>query len=128
MAAISDPLTIKDPAISKGSWVLVTGINGYIGSHIGDQLLGAGYKVCGAVRSLERAKWLFDLFEPYGKENFKLIEIPDMTAEGALDNAVKGELPKSTRVSVGTFATMRLGLTCIIQMLRVLFMSLVLST
>jgi nucleoside-diphosphate-sugar epimerase len=90
MAALSDPLTIKDPVIPKGTCVLVTGINGYIGSHIGDQLLAAGYKVCGAVRNLERAKWLIDMFEPYGKENFHLVEIADMTAEGALDDAVKG--------------------------------------
>jgi nucleoside-diphosphate-sugar epimerase len=90
MAAISDPLTVNDPVIHKGSCVLVTGINGYIGSHIGDQLLGAGYEVCGAVRSVEKAKWLIDMFEPYGKENFRLVEIPDMTVEGALDDAVKG--------------------------------------
>jgi uncharacterized protein YbjT (DUF2867 family) len=91
MAAMSDPLIVKDPVISKGSWVLVTGINGYIGSHVGDQLLAAGYKVRGAVRSVERAKWLFDLFEPYGKDNFALVEIADMTAEGALHDAVKGK-------------------------------------
>jgi hypothetical protein len=92
MAAKSDPLTIEDPAIAKGSCILVTGINGYIGSHVGDQLLAAGYKVRGAVRNAEKAKWLSDLFEPYGKNNFSLVEIPDMTVDGALDDALKGKL------------------------------------
>jgi nucleoside-diphosphate-sugar epimerase len=91
MTAISSPLTIEDPTIAKGSWILVTGINGYIGSHTGDQLLGAGYKVRGVVRNVEKSQWLFDKYEPYGKENFSLVEIADLTAEGAFDEAVKGE-------------------------------------
>jgi nucleoside-diphosphate-sugar epimerase len=91
MTALSNPLVIRDPAIPKGSWVLVTGINGYIGSHVGDQLLGAGYKVRGVVRSMKRANWLLDVFEPYGKQNFSFVEIPDLTADGALDDAVKGK-------------------------------------
>jgi nucleoside-diphosphate-sugar epimerase len=33
--------------------VLVTGIGGYVASHVADQLLKAGYKVRGTVRSLK---------------------------------------------------------------------------
>jgi uncharacterized protein YbjT (DUF2867 family) len=91
MTATSSPLTIENPVIAKDSWILVTGINGYIGAHVGDQLLGAGYKVRGAVRNVERAKWLFNIYEPYGKDKFSLLEIADMTVDGAFDDAVQGE-------------------------------------
>ncbi|OLN95257.1 Aldehyde reductase 2-like protein 6 [Colletotrichum chlorophyti] len=80
-----------DTAIPKGSTVLVTGVNGYIGSHVADQFLQHGYNVRGAVRDVDRNKWLIDLFEKkYGRERFELTEVPDMCAEGAYDDAVKG--------------------------------------
>ncbi|KAF2102727.1 NAD(P)-binding protein [Rhizodiscina lignyota] len=89
MAAKNDPPVIQDPAIPQGSWVLVTGVNGYIGSHVADQVLAAGYKVRGSVRNAEKAKWLLDLFAPYGRDNFDLVQISDLTAEGAFDEATK---------------------------------------
>ncbi|KAF2420967.1 hypothetical protein EJ08DRAFT_653685 [Tothia fuscella] len=49
MAAKSDPLTIKNAAIPKESWVLVTGINGLIGSHVGDQLLRVSHRLLAAM-------------------------------------------------------------------------------
>ena len=43
---------------SKGKTVLVTGITGFVGSHVALSALRAGYNVRGAVRSLEKAeKW-----------------------------------------------------------------------
>lgn len=91
MASISEPLHIEDPALQKGSLILVTGVNGYIGSHIARQLLASGYNVRGVVRKLEKASFLFDLFAPYGKESFSLVEVADFTVEGIWDKVVKGK-------------------------------------
>ncbi|KII83905.1 hypothetical protein PLICRDRAFT_179940 [Plicaturopsis crispa FD-325 SS-3] len=53
--------------IPNGSTVLVTGFTGYIGSHVTQQLLEAGYT-----------------------GRLEVLEIPDVTVEGALDEAIKG--------------------------------------
>ncbi|KAK3670124.1 hypothetical protein LTR78_009971 [Recurvomyces mirabilis] len=77
--------------VAKGSTVLVTGANGYIAGHVCDQLLQAGYKVRGTVRSHEKGKWMYELFDKkYGSGQFEAVEVPDMVADGAFDSAVKG--------------------------------------
>ncbi|KAH7355648.1 hypothetical protein BKA66DRAFT_475292 [Pyrenochaeta sp. MPI-SDFR-AT-0127] len=85
---------MPDSAISvlpEGGLVLVTGISGYVGSNVADQILTAGYKVRGIVRSTTKARWLSDHFEKqYGADSFHLVEISDMLKAGALDEAVKG--------------------------------------
>ena len=91
MAAVDDPVKIHDPALLQGSWVLITGVNGFIASHTADQLLAAGYKVRGTVRNLEKARWLYDVFAPYGEDNFTLAEVQDISSDGAFDQAIKGE-------------------------------------
>lgn len=79
------------PAIPKNSLVLVTGVNGYIGSHIADQLLEAGYRVRGTTRNLEKVKGLNALWEQkYGTGKVEVVVVPDMATEGAFDEAVKG--------------------------------------
>ncbi|KAF2670264.1 NAD(P)-binding protein [Microthyrium microscopicum] len=78
-------------AIPKGALVVVSGANGYIASNVVEQLLIAGYKVRGTVRSLKRAGWMKPLLdEKYGTGNFSLCEVPDMAAPGAFDEAIKG--------------------------------------
>lgn len=42
-------------AIPKNALVVVTGANGFIASHVVDQLLLAGYRVRGTVRNTEKA-------------------------------------------------------------------------
>jgi nucleoside-diphosphate-sugar epimerase len=42
--------------IPKGSIVLVTVVNGYVGSHKADQLLEAGYQVRGTCGSVSKAR------------------------------------------------------------------------
>jgi nucleoside-diphosphate-sugar epimerase len=78
--------------IPKGSWVLVTGATGYIAGHVVNQFLSRGYRVRGTARSLSNAQWLVK--ELYQKEvaagDFKLVEIPDMAADGAYDEAIRG--------------------------------------
>jgi nucleoside-diphosphate-sugar epimerase len=79
------------PAIPLGSVVLVTGVNGFIGSHIADQFLQAGYKVRGTVREASKADGLKALWEKnYGSGKFEAVEVPEMAIEGAFDEAVKG--------------------------------------
>lgn len=79
--------------IESGSTVLVTGVNGFIASHVADQLLEAGYKVRGTVRSADKAKWVEELFEKkYGQGKYDTVVVSDMVGDGAFDEAVKGEI------------------------------------
>lgn len=78
-------------AIPKESIILVTGVNGYIGSHTADQLLSLGYKVRGTVRDATKSQWAQQLFdEKYGKGKFELFVVSDIAVDGAFDEAVKG--------------------------------------
>jgi nucleoside-diphosphate-sugar epimerase len=80
------------PTIPTGSRVLVTGINGLIGAHVADQILSAGYIVRGTVRNTEKNSWVIDVFEKkYGKGKVELVQVEDLTAEGAFDDAMKGK-------------------------------------
>lgn len=85
-------MTFSEPrAIPLGSLVLVTGANGYIASNIVDQLLTAGYRVRGTVRSVERAGWMKGFFDTkFGSGQFELIQVADMAVSGAYDEVIKG--------------------------------------
>lgn len=77
--------------IPEGSTVLVVGANGFIGSNISDQLLKFGYNVRGTTRNVEKSKWVHDLFgRKYGPGRFELVAVPDMEAEVAFHEVVKG--------------------------------------
>ncbi|KJZ74984.1 hypothetical protein HIM_05470 [Hirsutella minnesotensis 3608] len=78
-------------AIPKGSTVLVTGVSGFVGSHIADQFLQYGYNVRGTVRDVAKSEWMHSHFETaYGKGRFDLVAVSDVSAEGALSDAIKG--------------------------------------
>ncbi|KAJ4357074.1 hypothetical protein N0V95_002812 [Ascochyta clinopodiicola] len=82
---------IPNPAIPYDSTIVVTGCSGFIGSHVADQALAAGYKVRGTSRDSRKNQWLADLFkEKHGEGRFELVEVPDLGKEGAFDEAVKG--------------------------------------
>ncbi|KAL3495788.1 hypothetical protein BJX62DRAFT_252830 [Aspergillus germanicus] len=84
-------LSIKEPAIPFGSWVVISGVSGFIGSHVADQALAAGYKVRGTTRDVQKSDWIKKHFEEtYGPGNFELVEVRDMAAEGAFDKVVVG--------------------------------------
>ncbi|KAL2847842.1 NAD(P)-binding protein [Aspergillus pseudoustus] len=77
--------------IPSRPWVLVTGANGYLASHIVDQLLLAGYNARGTVRALGKGQWLSEfLTKKYGLGRFELAEVPEMAAPGAFTQSVKG--------------------------------------
>ncbi|KAL2060962.1 hypothetical protein VTL71DRAFT_9014 [Oculimacula yallundae] len=74
---------------SNGRTVLITGINGYIASVLGLQLLSKGYNVRGTTRSKSSADPLVNgPYAPY-KSRVQIYEVPDMTIDGAFDVAAK---------------------------------------
>lgn len=77
-------------AKSNGKTVLVTGINGYIASVLGLHLLSKGYSLRGTSRRAASAESL--LKGPYAaySDRVKIYEVPDMTIDGAFDEAAKG--------------------------------------
>jgi uncharacterized protein YbjT (DUF2867 family) len=82
---------ISNPIIPKGEVILVTGVTGYIGSHVADQALASGYKVRGAVRDSAKAQWLQDFFDKkYGGGTFDLVVLKDVLDKEAVANAVQG--------------------------------------
>ncbi|KAJ3539874.1 hypothetical protein NM208_g5310 [Fusarium decemcellulare] len=74
---------------SSSKLVLVTGANGFIATHILQSLLQGGYLVRGAVRSQASADAILKTF-PENSRSLSLVVVPDMTVEGAFDQAVKG--------------------------------------
>ncbi|KAH7354941.1 putative aldehyde reductase 2 [Rhexocercosporidium sp. MPI-PUGE-AT-0058] len=77
--------------IPKGSTVLVTGVNGYLGMHVADQLLLDGYKVRGTVRDAGKTEWTKEYFDKkYGAGNFEVAVVEDLAVEGAFDELIKG--------------------------------------
>jgi GDP-D-mannose dehydratase len=75
---------------SNGKTVLITGINGYIASVLGQLLLSEGYSIRGTTRSSASSNPLVNgPYQPY-KERVQIYEIPDMIASGAFDEAAKG--------------------------------------
>jgi nucleoside-diphosphate-sugar epimerase len=78
--------------IPVGSWVLVTGATGFVASHVVRQFLHRGYKVRGTVRDVSQASWLIEKhFKSYAEsDSLELVAVPDLSASGAFDEAVKG--------------------------------------
>ncbi|KAF5687838.1 aldehyde reductase II [Fusarium denticulatum] len=82
----STPFTIP-----KGSTILVTGVNGFIGSHVANEFLQRGYQVRETARDTFKAGWIKDLFhQQYGKDNFSLWPVADLTSSHAFDKVIKG--------------------------------------
>ncbi|KAH0563071.1 hypothetical protein GP486_002365 [Trichoglossum hirsutum] len=77
---------------SNGKTVVVSGINGYIASVTGLEALRKGYTLVGTCRSRAKAepllKGAYAEFADAGR--VRIVEVVDMTKEGAFDEAVKG--------------------------------------
>ncbi|OJJ35827.1 hypothetical protein ASPWEDRAFT_41068 [Aspergillus wentii DTO 134E9] len=77
-------------ALPSGSTILVTGVNGFVASHVADQLLHHGYRIRGSVRDMQKSSWLQNTFEKkYGNDRFELVQVEDMTVDGAWDKAIQ---------------------------------------
>jgi len=75
--------------------VLLTGSNGFVGSHILEQLLSRGLSVRGIVRSQAKAQQVLSDFPNYGSQlDFGIV--PDITAPGAFDKVVQSTPPFDT--------------------------------
>ena len=80
-------MTEKLNALPRGSLILLTGANGYIGSNVADCLLQLGFKVRGTVRSPK--PWLDQLFqEKYGVDAFESILVPSLEDEAVVGSAM----------------------------------------
>jgi nucleoside-diphosphate-sugar epimerase len=83
----------KDVALPLGSTTLVTGVNGYVGSHVADRLIDSGYKLRGTVRDMQKHGWLLGLFNKrYGEGKFELMQVEDMARASAFDSALESLL------------------------------------
>lgn len=94
---------LTDRAVPRDSIALVTGANGFLGSHISDQFLHHGYRVRGTVRDLEKNAWLEKHFEEkYGAGRFELVQVADMATEKAFHAVTKGK--KASLLTLMIFA------------------------
>ncbi|GAA6016844.1 hypothetical protein JCM11491_001825 [Sporobolomyces phaffii] len=82
--------TIDNAVLPKGSLILVTGANGFIASHVVEQLLARGYKVRGTTRSAPKLDNLRQKWDAQYPGQFAVAEVPDITAKGAYDAAIEG--------------------------------------
>jgi nucleoside-diphosphate-sugar epimerase len=75
--------------------VLLTGANGFVGSHVLEQLLARGASVRAVVRSESKAAQVLADFPTAGsKLDFGIV--PDITTPGAFDEVVKSTPPFDT--------------------------------
>lgn len=91
--------------LPKGSWILITGANGFVASHTAKQFLERGFKVRGTVRDLSKSSWLTeDVFKGYAASgDFEMVQVADLGAEHAFDDAVRGMSAVVHVASVGGF-------------------------
>ncbi|KFY33710.1 hypothetical protein V494_07393 [Pseudogymnoascus sp. VKM F-4513 (FW-928)] len=81
-----------DPVLKPGETIIVvTGVSGFVGSHVADQLLDAGYVVRGTTRDGSKHEWLSQFFtRKYGPAKFELVSIPRFDEPGAFDSTLQG--------------------------------------
>jgi nucleoside-diphosphate-sugar epimerase len=70
--------------------VLVTGANGFIAASVIEVLLESGYTVRGTVRGMKKAEGLIDALARFS-DRLEIVEVSDITAANAFDDAVKGK-------------------------------------
>ncbi|KAF4456667.1 hypothetical protein F53441_1223 [Fusarium austroafricanum] len=93
-------------AIPRGSWVLVTGANCYLGSHVVIELLNQGFNVRGTVRDLGYSKWLLDhpSVKPFTEQGRIELVLADTSKPGDFDDAVKGVAAVIHFANIGVYS------------------------
>ncbi|KAJ3127795.1 hypothetical protein HK098_005794 [Nowakowskiella sp. JEL0407] len=78
--------------MTEETLVLVTGITGFLGSHVASQLLASGYRVRGTLRSLSKGDKVYDAVLPKGvdRNRLELFEIDLLDPSSKWELAVKG--------------------------------------
>lgn len=83
---------LANAVLPTGSLIVVTGANGYVGSHVVDQFLRLGYRVRGVVRDPNKSIWLTGYVnKKYGNDVFELFEVKDLTDIDAMKKALEGK-------------------------------------
>jgi len=80
--------------ITLGSLIVVTGITGYIGSHVGLAALQAGYRVRGTVRNTKKAEELRAKYNEMGvdagKDKLEIVIVDDLMSQEQYEKAFVG--------------------------------------
>lgn len=84
---------MSNKALPQASRILVTGANGYIASHVADQLMSEGYTVRGTARDQQKIDSIGKTLKQRNPSaSFEGFVLNDVTAPGAFDAAVAGKL------------------------------------
>jgi nucleoside-diphosphate-sugar epimerase len=79
-------------SIAPGSLILVTGANGFIGSHIVVQLLEMGYRVRGTARDASKLELVREILSERNLlAKFEGVVVPDMAADEAFNRVIDGK-------------------------------------
>lgn len=74
--------------LPRGSCILVTGANGFVGSNVVHTLLELGFKVRGTIRSAK--PWLDQMFQKFGKDSYESVILPNFDNVDTLSEVMEG--------------------------------------
>lgn len=84
---------LTDTPLHLGSKIVITGINGYIASHVADQLLRSGYVVRGLARDEKKIRQIRDvLLQRNAGVVFEGLSMPHYKDERLLREAFEGAI------------------------------------
>ena len=81
---------VADLPPSNGKTLLITGITGFVASHLGLLALSKGYSIRGTSRRAKNAQRLVDYAYKRFSSRVEIFEVPDMTIDGSLKEAAQG--------------------------------------
>ena len=76
--------------VRPGGLNLVTGVNGFLGSHLANMLLERGYAVRGSVRSEEKAAWVKEVMTMrHPSAHFEIAVVPILPLQAPSTNTTR---------------------------------------